>query len=294
MSNPLLDAMRSAPRRTWLDKIAYASLHAAEAKFFPRPAAPLVTVELNVEKVDAYDTARVSLALQDATAKIGHLIQDPRTSTSQSRKQYREAAPLVPRGQIGNLLYFGFPEVAPPEGALFDERVQTLSERAVLDLFEILPESTDDDRALDAVLARHVTERAAISDLVSAVKETDTGLGMKFSAGDRVIAVSTLSHDQADVLETALSESNVDRKGEIVEGVLDGMRTSRRLFYLETENGPDISGALDEDKLAEVRDYIGERVVATLERTQVLHKSGKIGRRSYRLLDLQGVDSLFD
>lgn len=296
VSSPFREALRDAPREGWLDRLAAASLEAAEAKFGPAEPHPLLTVELQASEVDTWDTARVALAVQNATAKLGHLISDPKTNSAQSRRSYREAAPLIPRGQAGRTLFFGFPTATTGElhDPLFDMRVSTLPERAVVDLVGLLPKGPEDYRALDAVLARRVTERSAINDLVRAVQETDSGVTVSFRDHTGKTAASVLLQDQAATLEDALRETSIDRREITLTGSLDGMRTQRRIFYLLGDDGREISGGVDTELLTEVREHIGDTVVATVEEVTSVEQSGKRSRPSYRLLRLTRPASLFE
>ncbi|MBO9567325.1 MAG: hypothetical protein J7503_00755 [Cellulomonas iranensis] len=294
MTSPFRHAIRSAPRETWLDRLAVASLEAADAKFYSTNTEPLLTVAMQAREVDTWDTARISLAVQDATAKLGHLIQDPRTNSAQARRAYREAAPLIPRGQAGGKMFFGFPSPTTDsvDEPLFSFRVSTLTERAAVDLIGMLPRSEDDDEALDAVLARRVTERSALNDLAQAVKDVDAGLELEFRDAQGRVERSVLLHDQAVALQDSLKESRMDRREITVTGMLDGMRTQRRIFYLLEESGREISGGVDSELLPEVRSHIGELVTATVEEVTRVEQSGRRSRPSHRLLKLVRPTSL--
>lgn len=296
VSTPFGEALQRSSGDTWLDQIARASLRAAEAKFFPGHPRPMLTVALDDPGADSWETARMTLAVQNATAKIAHLITDPKTQTSQARRVYREKAPLMPRGQSGATIYFGFPtpEFDPVSDPLFDLRIATLPEQAAVDLIGLLPTDRADDRAVDAVLARRVTERSAINDLVRAIQDVHAGASFSFTDHVGRTATSVLSQDQAAVLEDALRQTTLDRKTITLTGLLDGMRTHRRLFYLVDEGGREISGGIDTDQLPDVRDHIGEQVVATVEEVTTVAKSGRRSHPSYRLLSLARPGELFD
>jgi hypothetical protein len=256
----------------------------------------MLTVTLEDPQADSWETARVTLAVQNATAKIAHLITDPRTQTSQARRAYRERAPLMPRGQSGPTLYFGFPtpEFDPVADPLLDVRVATLPEQATVDLIGLLPRDRADERAIEAVVARRVTERSAINDLVQAIREVHAGVSFSFSDHANRTASSVLSQDQATVLEEALRQTTLDRKTITLRGLLDGVRTQRRLFYLVDEGGREISGGIDTDQVRDVQVHIGEHVVATVEEVTSVAKSGRRSRPSYRLLSLARPAGLFD
>lgn len=296
VSTPFGDAIRASSGDSWLDHVARASLRAAEANFYPGHPRPLLTVSLDDPGADSWETARMTLAVQNATAKIAHLIADPKTQTAQARRVYREKAPLMARGQSGATLFLGFPtpEADPADEPLFNMRVATLPERAAVDLLGLLPNDRTDSRAVSAALARRVTERSAINDLVRAVQEIHAGVQFAFTDHAGRTATSVLSQGQATVLEDALRQTTLDRRTITFTGLLDGMRTHRRLFYLVDESGRELSGGVDTEQLPDLRDHIGDQVIATVEEVTTVAKSGRRSHPSYRLLSLARPGDLFD
>jgi hypothetical protein len=257
-----------------------------------------MTVELTgARNVGAYETALVTIAIQNATAKLGHIIRDPRSETTQARRSDREQTQLIPRGQSNGTLFFGFPTPEDsPALDLFGDRPRTLAETAARELCEILPRSAEDDGALDAVLAQRSTVRSAVSDLVDAVTEISTGFGLRITSDFGETVTSELSMEQAVVLQDSLRETRTDRRTQQLTGRLDGVRTRRRIFYLELETGGEIHGAVgpESDLMQSIRQNLDRQVIATIESEQIESLAGRRARPTYRLLRLETAPTLFD
>ncbi len=272
VTSPFQRAADEISGKSWLDELARSSLRAAQAKFDQGTAQPLLRVELRgTQRVGAYDTALVTMALQNATAKLGHVIRDPRREHTHTRRSDREASILIPKAQVGRTLYFSFPSDADADRSavsLFPEfHAPSLSEEAARELCELLPAGDNDDASLDAVLAQRTTVRSAVSDLVEAISQTHAGLGLVFTGVGAESTNSQLSTEQADLLRDGLKETRTDRRVEQVVGRLDGVRTRRRIFYLETETGQEIYGAIGSDPVVmdSIRSNLDRRVKATIE-----------------------------
>ncbi|GAA1941188.1 hypothetical protein [Amycolatopsis minnesotensis] len=281
------------PGGTWLDDLARASAMAAHAKFERTSRSPLLKVAmLGSTQADAYTFSDIGRALQDATAKIGHIIRNPSGEVTIVQPADRDKAPLIQRGQAGNAIFFGFPEPEPAD-ALIHDGIETLSERAVKELCDFLPANGSDDGALDAVLLQRDTVRNAVSDVVNAVtKNAGIGLQLTPTAGDEV--VRSLTSDQAKVLHSSLRESREEVGYETVSGRLDGVRTRRRIFYLERESGGTIQGAVAPDLLDEIKENLDRPVTARLRVVRTTTIDGRRGRPVHELLEITREVSLFD
>jgi hypothetical protein len=279
---------------SWLDDLARASLSAAEAKFSGREVPLLRVVLSGVRAIDAHDSSLVIKAVQDATAKLGHIIRDPKTERAAAYPSDRARARLIQRGQAGNMIVFGFPE---PEVATAEDSLgitaETLAERAVRELVTVLPRAADDDASLDAVLAQRPTVRNAVNDIAQAVPKRADGLGFRMVPVSGEAIDSVLSVAQADVLKSSLGESRVDRRTIAVRGRLDGVRTKRRIFYLEPESGPEIHGAVDLDLLEAVRENLDRQVIATLEEERIRTLTGRRNQPLYRLVRIESAPAMF-
>lgn len=280
------------PGGTWLDDLARASAMAAHAKFERTAASPLLKVSmLGPTHLDAYTFSDISRALQDATAKIGHIIRNPQGEITYVQPTDRDKAPLLQRGQAGNTIFFGFPEPAPDD-ALIHDGIETLSERAVKELCDFLPANGSDEGALDAVLLQRDTVRNAVSDIVNAVvKNTGIGLELTPTSGEELTRSMTL--DQAKVLHGSLRESREAVGYETVTGRLDGVRTRRRIFYLERESGGTIQGAVSPDLLGQIKENLDRPVTARLRVVRTTTIDGRRGRPVHELLAITPEVTLF-
>src|SRR5699024_7336717 len=270
------------PGGTWLDDLARASALAAHAKFERSIRSPLLRVAVfGSTQLDAYTFSEISKALQDATAKVGHIVRNPQDEVTSVQQTDREKAPLIQRGQAGNTMFFGFPETTEPT-ALIDEGIETLSERAVKELCDFLPANGSDDGALDAVLLQRDTVRNAISDIVGAVgRHAGINLTLDPTGGEEL--TRSLTIDQARVLQHSLRESREDVGYETVSGRLDGVRTRRRIFYLERDTGASIKGAVADDLLDEIKVNLDCPVTAKLRVVRTTTIDGRRGRPVYEL-----------
>lgn len=297
MSNPLQEAYDAAPSGAWHDRLAKASLLAAEREYYGGGSAPLLRVTAHSKTaIDAYESATLLQSLQAAAGKIGHVLRDGATEVTSVMKVDRERAPLICRGQMGPTVFFSFPnpDVADQEEFPGLGPHRTLAEAAIHELLEILPSSPTDDLSLDAVLGQRVTLRSAVHHLVEAVQSNESGLDLVLSSSGTSIHSSMLTSAQADVLSDSLMETHEDIRIIEQDGVLDGMRSSRRVFYLQPDSGVDIHGAVDSSLLPDVQQYLGQRIHARLEASTIHKRSGRKSATTYRLLALAPVASLFD
>ena len=282
------------PGGTWLDDLARASAMAANAKFERTCRSPLLHVSVIGEThLDAYTFSDISRAVQDATAKIGHIIRNPSGEVTIVQQADRDKAPLIQRGQAGNAIFFGFPEPALDDAALIHDGIETLSERAVKELCDFLPANGSDDGALDAVLLQRDTVRNAVSDIVNAVtKNSGIGIALTPTSGEQVTCSMTTG--QAKILQSSLRESREAVGYETVRGRLDGVRTRRRIFYLDRESGGTIQGAVAPDLLDHIKENLDRPVTARLRVVRTTTIDGRRGRPVFELLEITPEVSLFD
>ncbi|WP_376768879.1 hypothetical protein [Amycolatopsis acididurans] len=280
------------PGGTWLDDLARASAMAAHVKFERTSRSPLLRVSmLGSTNLDAYTFSDISRALQDATAKIGHIIRNPQGEITYVQPADRDKAPLLQRGQAGNTIFFGFPEPAPDD-ALIHDGIETLSERAVKELCDFLPANGSDDGALDAVLLQRDTVRNAVSDIVNAVVK-NVGIGIELTPTSGEDVARSMTFDQAKVLHSSLREQREAVGYETVSGRLDGVRTRRRIFYLERESGGTIQGAVAPDLLDQLKDNLDRPVTARLRVVRTTTADGRRGRPVHELLEITPEVHLF-
>lgn len=291
VSNPYREALYRITGDTWADDLARASVRAAEAKFSPsftRPAL-LRVVFPGLREVDAHDSYLATKAIQDATAKLGYVIRHPGAETNIAHAASRAKAPLFLRSQAGNMMVFGFPAVDDevPPGTIPGAVAETLAVQAARELVTVLPATGEDDQALDAVLAQRPTVRNAVNDIVKAVPPKADGLSFQLTSSSGEPVSSVLSRDQASVLRDSLQEMRVERHRVRMSGRLDGVRTKRRIFYLEPDSGGEIYGALDLESMADIRANLDRHVVVMLEEERTQSASGQRSQPRYRLLSIE-------
>lgn len=289
----LVTVADSIPGGTWLDDLARASAMAAHAKFEQPGRSPLLRVSLlGSTRLDAYTFSDISKALQDAAAKIGHIVRNPQTEITYVQPTDREKAPLIQRGLASNAMFFGFPEPTSAD-TLISDGIETLSERAVKELCDFLPANGSDDGALDAVLLQRDTVRNAVSDIVNTVTKT-SGIALSLTPTSGAEMTRSMTSDQALTLQDSLGAAREDVGYETVTGRLDGVRTRRRIFYLERDSGSTIQGAVSPDLLDEIKLNLDRPVTARLRVVRSSTIDGRRGRPVYELLKIHSEASLFD
>lgn len=293
MRNEFRRIAEEIPGGTWLDDLARASAMAANAKFERTCRTPMLRVAVIGEThMDAYTFSDISRALQDATAKIGHIIRNPSGEVTIVQPADRDKAPLIQRGQAGNAIFFGFPEPALDDALIYDG-LETLSERAVKELCDFLPANGSDDGALDAVLLQRDTVRNAVSDIVNAVTK-NAGIGLQLSPTSGEEVTRSMTTEQARLLHNSLRESREAVGYETVSGRLDGVRTRRRIFYLERDAGGTLQGAVSPDLLDQIKENLDRPVTARLRVVRTTTIDGRRGRPVFELLEINPEVSLFD
>lgn len=267
--------------QSWLDDLARASLTAADAKFGDGGRVPYLSVEISGD-LDARSLSVIADSVQRAVARMGKYLAG-NTDAVQIRDGDVDVARLYPRRQFGRRVEFSFSNPAgSDEHLFFVPGAGSVAENASLELVELLPDDADDHEAVEFMLARDRGALGAVRDIISAVQQT-AGIGMTVTThiGNRI--ESTVTVDQARELGDRLRESNEYERSTItVEGRIDGMRTRRRIFYLETAS-TGYEGVFDAELVNAVKTHIDKSVVAIIERVRPLRLTGPRGRWSYRL-----------
>ncbi len=209
-----------------LSRLRRSSLTAYRQKF-SLPATQLrvdITGELTATVV-----SQVTSALQHATALAAKAILDPKNAAITVQSSLLERAPLLPIGQSRGTLYFELPQQVAPTNAIEQTPVAGLTENAVRELIEILPETADDERTLQSLPSRRPQYRSAVKKLAEALGDAASmSLSMR-PTGGTAPETSVLTVEQAREVPTLLSGTQDKRDMLTVYGILDGMRTRRRL-----------------------------------------------------------------
>ncbi|WP_157662964.1 hypothetical protein [Prescottella equi] len=275
---------------SWLDNLARASLVAADAKFGDGGRIPILAVDF-AEDVDATSLSIVTESVQNAVARMGKYISNSSSAATQLRETDRQLTRIFPRRQFGRRIEFSFEPPLEAEGRLFDiPTVESVAEIAARELIQVLPGTADDQQAVAAVFARDRAPINAVRDIALAVERT-SGIGMILTTNFGDEFGSIVTSEQARRITERLNDSkDLERETIKVEGRIDGMRTRRRIFYLESTSR-DYEGAFDSGMANAVKTHIDRPVVATLERVRPLKKAGPRGRWSYHLKGLEEPQS---
>lgn len=261
------------------------------------PSIPPLRIEIGGSRsLAALDVSDVTKAVQDATARIAQLLLHQNKDMSRLSKEIRERAKLIPRGQSGNVLLFDFPApVVVDEGETLPVgHIEHLSERAVRELVENLPESGDDQASLQNLPARRLAIRAAVNTLARAVK-TSGDLKIELASHTGTPERSVLTVEQAREVPVLLSNEHDETETIQVEGVLDGMRTRRRLFYVieqEDRGGAEYEGSIEPDQVARVQESLGKLVIARLRKTTRVRDDGSRTHAVFSLIDFSVPQTL--
>jgi hypothetical protein len=106
---------------------------------------------------------------------------------------------------------------------------------------------------------------------------------------------STLTLEEAGRVPELLDKVKAERSEVPVNGVLDGMRTRRLLFYIneDTEDGGrEFEGSVTPDQLPALQVAMGERIQALLRKVVFVEANGQRSRATYSLISLQLDPSL--
>lgn len=286
------DLRREVTGSSWLDDVVRASLLSAERIFDGAPSERLLRVQVG-RSLDASTSSELATGMQGAIARMAHFLHDPKTDAIQLRKDHVSAAPLYLRAVRGRVLEFAFEEDDSDSDSLFGaSSAFTAGAAAAHELLEILPANESDTDSLDAMFARSTAIMNAVAGLSQAVKKSN-GAEFELSGGGSDTVNSELTSEQATTLAKALDQKRTVRRTVELEGVLDGVRTRRRVFYLET-GGADISGAFESDLSDAVVAHLGQIVEAKLEETRTINRLGRRGAPRYRLLGLSKPLTLSD
>ncbi len=269
-------------------RLARMSAHAAAAKFEPQPPTPFLRVDFLTGLPDAFALGKTIEQVHSATAQVAKWIRSPAGSSDITRAD-RERVPLQPRA-AGTSIFFDFPDTSATADMLVQGRAETLAEIAAFQLIERLPETAEDDRTLDALLSEPSLIKLAVERLAKAAVVA-SGIRLEIGTRDQRGENAFLTADQGRVLGENLQLPTRQVRIKTIRGSLDGMRTRRRLFYLITASDKELSGAVADEMLYEVRKHIGEEVEAVIETTELTTPAGRT-RSSNRLLSVRAIPRL--
>jgi hypothetical protein len=247
-------------------------------------------LELRSSRGGAIDTRAAVSVIEHFTAAVaalGREILVPSTATAKLSREDYARAPLFLDVQSGGLILLR----AEPPGLLMNEHpVEHISSRALDRLVNLLPESSRDQTAVNNALGARVTSRRAIKEVAEAAAQIG-GIELVLRRQDEVVGAS-MSEQQAQSLRRQLNVREADTQVIQREGILDGARSRRRIFYLDVSSGESIEGIIDETLVEDVLRHLTRPVIATIERTRYVSKAGVPGRPVYRLTALKPITEI--
>lgn len=285
-------SLSSAQGDDVFSKLRRASLQAFAAEIpgltSPEPQPVYVHMSDMSEPDHAAPAFQVGETLERLQRAVARLAKGRRTGASDVARirlaDVNDARLNVIATAPGSLIVKVQPHVEPQSDETLPLGTGTWAEQALFDLVRALPETEKDDDALDAIAVASPVMRRAISDLVLNRRGAflDVELQMPQPAGE--VLRSRLTPDHARALRRTLNIASEERHVETRRGRFDGVRTRRRIFYLETQAEGEIHGLVDEDLLEAVKRNIDRVVEVTLEVIVTRSRSGKASPRRYRLV----------
>ncbi|NML53270.1 hypothetical protein HHL19_05975 [Streptomyces sp. R302] len=162
------------------------------------------------------------------------------------------------------------------------------AEIGAVELVRALPEGPEDEASMDSLFSASPVLRRAVADLISDLPNPNLEIGLSVQRGTGERLASGLSAGQAASLRDRLNIIREEREIIRMRGRLDGLRTRRQIFYLETPAGVEIHGFVDESLVNVVKQHLDEQVDVALERFVLRSAAGKRSQRRYRLVEVAG------
>lgn len=258
------------------NKLAPADLrisHASSVSLAVRPAHAALTGRQVAALIDHFSRAVASIAQELSPASM----RDNQLSPADYSR-----APVYPVVSPGGsvIIAAGAGQVREVDGT----RIQSRAEAALVRLANLLPASEQDPRISQRVLSARVPAARAMQEVAVAARRVG-GLTTALRGSSEDVE-SVVDPEQARMIEDLLKDTQERVTTQHVIGRLDGMRFSRREFFLDLGSGHDLSGLVDESQVAQVRALLDRQVAATVERVVRVTASGRHQRPAFRLVAL--------
>lgn len=242
-------------------------------------------VSLNDNNTTGKDLSKATDHFARAVAALGRELKDPRAPFAQLRSADYVRAPLYVAAATGSVL-----TLSPQRGPLVmgSAPTESLSQNAFQRLANLLPSGPGDTESIDAIMGARTPSMLAVREVALAAKRAG-GLSVRLTGtGDSVTSI--ISAEQANELDELLAAPQEDVTSMTVRGAFDGVRCHRRIFYLEREQGSELSGVMDEDLVDSVQGLLGQRVSARLEVVTTRNLAGRQQRPHYRLVGVYPIE----
>lgn len=256
------------------------------ARLSPEGVLALQVTPAQKAPLASHQVARLSEHMARAVASIGHELANPSAGPRLSPTDYR-VAPIYTSYSPAGMLVF-----TAARGAVLvnGEPVESQSERAMTRLANLLPESADDSEVAHRVLSLREPSARAVREVALAAKSVH-GLTLHLRGSAEPVD-SVVTADQAANIDDLLSDMSEVTEPITLDGFLDGVRFSRRLFYLVREHEPEVPFTVDEEQLETTQALLGNAVVARLSRITRKRRDGSAQRPTYRLISISPAQEL--
>jgi hypothetical protein len=245
---------------------------------------------LGVPQVGSALAGQIAAAVQRATRQMDVALRRPTATTLRQSPEDIADTVVIQEGAAGNALIFRAPAVVLPSDDGIDFGVYPGRASAALrELINVLPENQQDIGSFIRGIGRApALERQAVQTMSRLALQSPHGLGLGLNLENPQSNVrSTLDKESAEQVADYLRDRKVDTSPEVISGILDGFRGTRRVFYLLAEDGREIAGSVADSLLPTVRRLAGSRVVARLTATRWAARSGQLGPKHYDLEQLE-------
>jgi hypothetical protein len=278
-------------------QLARQSLSAIATKIDPqwRPLGSTLTALVtstsdSTHLIDPWSASRVLEAIHNAAARIYAAIRRRADTHSRIGPEDRAAVGLGIAGAFGGSLTIEIRGMTPPGSNLdlFGDIVTPL-DLAMTQVVSMLGEDDlSDERLVDVVLTSTPVLRHAVRDLVShdVADRVNVTLSLNTSRGQ--IFRGSISGQESTLLRDALNESEETLATEILHGVIDGYRTSRKVFFFIDEHGQEIEGVIDENLgISDILQYADRNVEVEMSVSTTRARGGGRARKHFRLMQIR-------
>lgn len=237
--------------------------------------------------LDSRDVRALIDGFTRAVAALGREISEPAARFATLNQGDYNRAPIFVEVTGNNTV------VLRPERSTLVMGQQTserLSERALLRLANLLPSDANDFASIELATAARIPSRRALREVAAAAARVH-GIHVRLH-GNREEVRGIVTQAQAESIKDHLDVQESETHFVTMNGILDGARSSRRLFYLVRKNEPEISGIIDEPLVEQVFARLQQPVDVRLEVSTRRTVDGRGARPTYRLVALEVQQAL--
>jgi hypothetical protein len=237
------------------------------------------------KRLTSLDAAEVIRCFSTAVASVGMEIREPNAAPrALTPKDYARFSIRVATTHGGGPI-----TLTADAADVFVEDVdfgpRSPTQAAVERLVNLLPSGPGDTSADRRMEAARAPSARAICKVAQAARRAG-GIALALDSGSESVE-SKIDEDLAKTIVDRLAKFEDQVKPRRpVHGTWDGMRYSRREFFLDLGD-KDMVGLVAEDVVPKVRGLGNGPVVATIEDVVRVHRDGRIGRPIHHLVDIR-------